>query len=269
LHFGAGSYINLDHFERNLLENAMSVVEIDVAAHDLLAEAARACRILDMEGHGDMTLGHLSVRAGGGAGFWMKRNQIGLGEVLSADDFVMVDWEGRQIAGSGGRHSEWPIHSEIFRARPDVNMVVHSHPFYASVFSAAVEPLQPYTLDADYFVEVPRHEDEVALVTTVEEGQALARSLGGHFAVLMGNHGVTFCGATIEQTVCTGIFLEKACKAHIVGRSADLRTKMPGSAVRAKRHQQIMTPVHWQHCWRYFCRKLEARSTAAAPAIFR
>lgn len=247
----------------------MSVVEIDMATHELLADAARACRILDMEGHGDMTLGHLSVRASGGAGFWMKRNQVGLGEVLGADDFVLVDWQGRQIAGSGGRHSEWPIHSEIFRARPDVNVVVHSHPFYASVFSAAVEPLQPYTLDADYFVDVPRHEDEVALVTAIDEGQALARSLGSHFAVLMGNHGVTFCGATIEQAVCTGIFLEKACKAHIVGRAAELQTRMPGSAVRAKRHQQIMTPIHWQHSYRYFCRKLEARNkSTGTPLIF-
>ena len=244
----------------------MPVVEIDVASHELLTEAARACRILDMEGHGDMTLGHLSVRGSGGAGFWMKRNQIGLGEVLGADDFVLVDWEGGQIGGSGGRHSEWPIHSEILRARPDVNVVVHSHPFYASVFSAAVEPLEPYTLDADYFVDLPRHEDDVALVTTADEGRALARSLGPHFAVLMGNHGVTFCGATVEQAVCTGIFLEKACKAHITGRAADLRTKMPSAAVRARRHRQIMTPVHWHHCWRYFCRKLQAREKAAGTA---
>ena len=247
----------------------MSVVEIEVATHQLLADAARACRILDMEGHGDMTLGHLSVRANDDSRFWMKRNQIGFGEVLGPEDFVLVDWQGQQIAGSGGRHSEWPIHSEIFHARADVNVVVHSHPFYASVFSAAVEPLQPYTLDADYFVDLPRHEDEVALITTIEEGRALARSLGSNFAVLMGNHGVTFCGATIEQAVCTGIFLEKACKAHIIGRAADLRAMMPNSAVRAKRHKQIMTPVHWQHSWRYFCRKLETRSKiAGTPAIF-
>src|SRR5882757_1538014 len=95
----------------------------DVAlASDLrktLDELARACRILEMEGHGDMTLGHLSLRDGEGRGFWLKRNRIGLGEVLGADDFVLVDWDGSQIAGSGGRHSEWPIHSEIFRQRPD------------------------------------------------------------------------------------------------------------------------------------------------------
>jgi len=222
-----------------------------------------------MEGHGDMTLGHLSVRESSGRGFWMKRNQIGLGEVLGAEDFVLVDWDGRQTAGRGGRHSEWPIHSEIFRVRPDINVVVHSHPFYASVFSAAIEPLDPYTLDADYFAEVPRHEDEVALITTKSEGEAVARSLSKSFAVLMGNHGVTFCGTTIEHAVCVGIFLEKACKAHVIGRAANLKTHMPGPAVRRKRHQQIMTPVHWQHSWNYFCRKLETRTKAdGAAAIF-
>jgi L-fuculose-phosphate aldolase len=249
----------------------MSLADLEVGTRERLTEAARACRILEMEGHGDMTLGHLSVRESDGRGFWMKRNRIGLGEVTGPDDFVLVDWDGRQVAGSGGRHSEWPIHSEILRARPDVNVVAHSHPFYASVFSAADEPLQPYTLDADYFIDVPRHEDEVALITTREEGAALARSLGDAFAVLMGSHGVTFCGTTIEHAICAGIFLEKACKAHVVGRASNIKTSMPSRSVREKRNQQIMTPVHWEHSWNYFCRKLEARAAQAGvrgAAIF-
>jgi len=245
------------------------MAEMDAATHERLTEAARACRILDMEGHGDMTLGHLSVRETAGRGFWMKRNQIGLGEVLGPEDFVLVDWDGQQIAGSGGRHSEWPIHSEIFRARTDVNVVVHTHPFYASVFSAATEPLQPYTLDADQFTDVPRHEADVALITLKSEGGAIARSLCQSFAMLLGNHGVVFCGSSIEQAVCAGIFLEKACKAHIIGRAANLMTNMPDRAVRDKRHRQISTPAHWQHSYRYFCRKLEARAKAGGgPAIF-
>lgn len=247
----------------------MALADLDTATRERLTEAARACRILDMEGHGDMTLGHLSIRETAGRGFWMKRNQIGLGEVLGPDDFVLVDWDGQQIAGSGGRHSEWPIHSEIFRARTDVDVVVHTHPFYASVFSAATEPLQPYTLDADQFVDLPRHEADVALITLKSEGEAIARSLGANFAMLLGNHGVVFCGGNIEQAVCTGIFLEKACKAHVVGRAANLKTSMPDRAVRDKRHRQISTPAHWQHSWRYFCRKLEARAkTDGTPAIF-
>jgi L-fuculose-phosphate aldolase len=245
------------------------MADMDTATRECLTEAARACRILDMEGHGDMTLGHLSVRESGGRGFWMKRNQIGLGEVLGPDDFVLVDWDGQQIAGSGGRHSEWPIHSEIFRARSDINLVVHTHPFYASVFSAATEQLQPYTLDADQFTDVPRHEADVALITLKSEGEAIAHSLGNTSAMLLGNHGAVFCGGSIEQAVCAGIFLEKACKAHIVGRAANLKTNMPDRAVRDKRHQQISTPAHWQHSYRYFCRKLEARAKAGGgPAVF-
>jgi L-fuculose-phosphate aldolase len=244
---------------------------MDQSTHERLTQAARACRILDMEGHGDMTLGHLSVRAADDAGFWMKRNRIGLGEVLGPDDFVLLDWDGKQVAGSGGRHSEWPIHSEILRLRPDVNIVVHSHPLYASIFSAMTGPLQPYTLDADYFIEVPRHEADVALITLKSEGEALARSLGQSFAVFIANHGMTFCGTSLEHAVCVGIFLEKACKAQLIARAANMSHSMPNSAVREKRNKQIMTPAHWEHCWNYFCRKLDARaqgSAGASEAVF-
>jgi L-fuculose-phosphate aldolase len=232
---------------------------MDQSTRSRLIDAARACRILEMEGHGDMTLGHLSVRDDAGAGFWMKRNRIGLGEVLGPDDFVLVDWDGQQIAGQGGRHSEWPIHSEILRKRFDVNVVVHSHPLYASILSGITEELQPFTLDADYFVEVPRHEADVALLVQKSEGQALARSLGRNWAIFIANHGVTFCGTSIEHAVCVGVFLEKACRAQLIARAANMRRSLPKKAVRAKRHKEIMTPVHWEHCWHYFCRKLEAR----------
>ena len=87
----------------------------------------------------------------------------------------------------------------------------------------------------------------MALITTKEEGQALARTLGDAFAVFMGNHGVTFCGPTVEQAMCVGIFLEKACKAHLAGRAAGFPVGMPSPNIRRKRHGQVMTPVHWEH----------------------
>jgi ribulose-5-phosphate 4-epimerase/fuculose-1-phosphate aldolase len=236
---------------------------IEPALHAELVELARACRILEMEGHGDMTLGHLSLRDPAGRGFWMKRNRAGLGEILGPEDFVLVDWDGKQIAGSGGRHSEWPIHSEILHMRPDVRVVAHTHPFHACVFSSSLDPLQPFTVDADYFVEVPHHDDDVALITTKDEGIALATSLGKHFAVLMGNHGATFCGTSVIHAACVGIFLEKACKAQLAGMAAGFRARMPTPTVRAKRHGQVMTPIHWEHSWNYFCRKLKARGERA------
>jgi L-fuculose-phosphate aldolase len=227
--------------------------------HATLVELARACRVLEMEGHGDMTLGHLSLRDPVGRGFWMKRNRIGLGEVVGPEDFVLIDWDGRQVAGTGGRHSEWPIHSEILRLRPDVLVAAHTHPFHACVFSASLDPLQPFTLDADYFVDVPLYEDDVALITTKDEGVALAKALGKGFAVLMSNHGVTFCGTSVAHAACVGIFLEKACKAQLAGLSAGFRARMLNPATRLKRNGQIMTAIHWEHSWNYFCRKLTTR----------
>lgn len=236
----------------------MDAVDVTDGLSVELDRLARMCRILEMEGHGDMSLGHVSMRDPEGRGFWMKRNRYGLGEILGPSDFVLVDWNGQQIAGEGGRHSEWPIHSEILKARPDVSVVAHTHPLYASVLSASTSPLLPYTVDADYFDDVPRHIDDVALITTVEEGQGLADALGASFAVLMANHGVTFCGTTIEHATCVGIFLEKAARVQVTGKSSGLEFTMPTAEVRTKRMGQIMTPIHWEHSWNFFCRKLEA-----------
>src|SRR5690606_31407358 len=180
-------------------------------------QLATACRILEMEGHGDMTLGHLSLRDPEGRGFWLKRNARGLGEIMSSDDFVLVDFDGNKLDGEGGRHSEWPIHSQILRRRPDVNVVAHTHPRYASTLSSFGTPLSPFTLDADYFEALPCHRDETALLIKKEEGDALAETLGLHFAVLMANHGVTFCGTSIPHAICVGIFLERAARIQFEG----------------------------------------------------
>jgi ribulose-5-phosphate 4-epimerase/fuculose-1-phosphate aldolase len=250
----------------------MEASELDPELLTQLGDLALACRILEMEGHGDMTLGHLSLRAPDGRGFWMKRNRIGLGEALGVNDFVLLDWDGRQLAGRGTRHSEWPIHSEVLRVRPDVNVVAHTHPFHACVFSASMDPLMPYTIDGDYLLDVPRHHNEVALITTKDEGVALAGALADGFAVLMSNHGVTFCGTSVMHATCVGIFLEKACKAQLAGSAAGFRASFPAPNIREKRNRQIMTPVHWEHSWSYFCRKLdhETGSTRDKPrALFK
>lgn len=234
-----------------------------------LEKLSKGCRILEMEGHGDMTLGHLSLRDPDGRGFWLKRNAYGLGEITSAADFVLVDHEGNKVAGEGGRHSEWPIHSQILLARPDVNVVAHTHPPHASVLSAFRQPPKPFTLDADYFSDVPCLSEDFALLKTKSEGDALARALGNHFAVLMANHGVTFCGTSVEHAVCVGVFLERAARLHLLGTSCRLEAIFPTTASRRVRHGQIMTPVHIEHSWGYFLRKLEYRiGIASDPRIF-
>lgn len=236
-----------------------------------LAELSRACRILELEGHGDFTLGHAALRDAQGRGFWMKRNAAGLGEICGLEDFVLIDMAGNKLSGSGGRHSEWPIHSEIFRRRPEINVTFHTHPLYGCIMSGLEDDLVPYTLEADYFLEVPRHKADVALIKTVEQGEAMAAALGANKAILLANHGVVFCGASVGEAACIGVFLEHACRAHIIGKSTGSPALMPNRNTRNVRHSQVMTPVHVEHTWAYLKRKLEHTlgASGVAGAIYR
>src|SRR3569833_1645643 len=87
---------------------------------DLLDELAIVCRQLAVEGHEDGNFAHLAARDPAGRGLWLKRSGIGLSEVDGPNDFVLLDFDGNLLAGSGGRHYEWPIHAEIMRSRPDI-----------------------------------------------------------------------------------------------------------------------------------------------------
>jgi ribulose-5-phosphate 4-epimerase/fuculose-1-phosphate aldolase len=231
--------------------------DIDNALYADLDKLAQACRMLEMEGHGDMTLGHLSLRDPHRRGFWMKRNAIGLGEVAGPDDFVLVTFEGEQIAGSGRCHSEWPIHSQILLSRAEINVVAHTHPYHTCVFSATDGDLKPVTLEASYFPDpVPMFHGTGALIKTVELGQQLATTLGPALAVLMKNHGVTFCGASIEAATCIGIWLERACRAQLDVTASGMSWSSPDAEAERVRNGQIWSDVHVEHSWGYYSRKL-------------
>jgi L-fuculose-phosphate aldolase len=221
----------------------------------LLNRLALGCRILAAEGHGDMSLGHLSLRDPGGRGFWLKRNRIGLEEVRGASDFILVDFDGNKLSGDGGRHSEWPIHSEILLKRSDLHVVAHTHALHASLLSSSLRSFTPYTVDADYFGDFPSFFGSSALIVTREEGRQLADDLGESPVIMMANHGVTFCGCSIEHAICVGVFLERAAKIEVMARSASLRAPHLSAEVRAKRTSQIMTPIHWEHSFEYFARR--------------
>jgi hypothetical protein len=93
-----------------------SDIKISNSLSDDLHTLARACRILNMEGHADMTLGHLSLRDTLGRGLWLKRSGIGLGEVQGVGDFTLIDFADRKLAGSGRLHIKWPIHAAVLAA---------------------------------------------------------------------------------------------------------------------------------------------------------
>ena len=102
---------------------------------------ALACRALAAAGQADMVWGHASVRDPGGRGVWMKSAGWGLEEV-DASTIILVGADGEVLDGTGPRHIEYLIHTEIMVARADVGAVVHTHSA-ANAFRALDMPLRP------------------------------------------------------------------------------------------------------------------------------
>ncbi len=218
-----------------------------------------AYRILDMEGHTDLTQGHMSIRDPDGRGFWIKRTGIAFFEIKRRADFVLVDFDGKRLEGKGV-HGEWPIHSEIFKSRPDVNAIGHTHPFYASTFSASQEPLRAVAHEAaNLNGQVTRYTGTSNLIDTVPLGKEVAQALGSAPAVLMKNHGITFCGPNVEECVLAGIFLERACHAQLVIGASGFGWDYTSDEEMREKYKTVMTPLFIKNSWEFYVRKLKRR----------
>jgi len=188
------------------------------ALRERLVEAGR---VLALEGQGDYVAGHVSVRLPDAPGrFLMKPAGIGL-EEMRPDNIITVDLGGRRVDGTMPRHNEVFIHSEVFRARPDVNAVVHTHPIHAVAFSSLGKPLLAVGNDASWFVgNLPVFSETTDLIIDQPRGMAVARCLGPHAALILRNHGIVTAGASIEEAVWVALKLEKACRMQLLAESA-------------------------------------------------
>lgn len=179
---------------------------------ELKAKVAGCCRILYVEGHDDANLGHVSARLPEDSVFYMKPQGLGLEEVR-AEDVLTLNWEGQVLAGPHPAHNEYPIHSEIYRARPDVNCVIHTHPFYSTVFSTLAMPFQTLNHDGVLFAQGLKIFNRTPdLLVTREQGESLAADLAGADAILLRNHGTVVVGRSVEEACLIQLALEKAVR---------------------------------------------------------
>lgn len=187
---------------------------------DVRELVATSSRILAAAGHGDLIWGHASVRDPEGRGVWIKSAEWGLEEV-TPERVHLVDPDGTVLSGDGARHSEYPIHTEIMAARPDVGAVVHTHPPHAVALAATGQELQPVSHAANYFVPpvVPRFTDTADLILTPELGKAVAGTLRSARAMFLVNHGIVAVGETLQAATVAAVLLERACAQQLLTRT--------------------------------------------------
>jgi L-ribulose-5-phosphate 4-epimerase len=180
-----------------------------------------AGRVLVDEGQGDYVWGHITARLPDNPNqFLMKPGCIGV-EEMTQDNIITVDIDGEKVEGQWPRHNEVYIHSEVMRARPDVNCVIHTHPEHVIAFSSLGKPLSAMSNDGTMFsAGVPIFSETTDLITDQPRGKAVAKTLGVGSALILRNHGIVTAGRTIEEAVFVAIKLERACRIQLLAESA-------------------------------------------------
>jgi HCOMODA/2-hydroxy-3-carboxy-muconic semialdehyde decarboxylase len=191
----------------------------------LIEDLVAANRILAQQGVLD-GFGHVSVRHDRDPNRFLLARSLAP-ELVTAADLLEFDLDGVPVDAKGNAlYSERFIHSEIYKARPDVKAVVHNHSPAVIPFGVSSVPLRPVSHMAPFIGEkVPVFDIRQAfgitdmLVNDSAKGRELVGVLGNNTAVLMRGHGVSVVGATIPLVVGRSIYLEFNAKLQMQAMS--------------------------------------------------
>jgi len=151
------------------------------------------------------TWGNLSIRDPESGLAYLTPSAMPYDTLTEEDIVVMRVEDGTVVEGHRKPTVEVGMHLGIFRARPEINAIVHTHPIYSQVFAVLHRPIPPVIDEAAQALGGTVYPAEYALPGTPELAQNAIRALGSTNACLLANHGAVCVGKTMDQAfrVCT------------------------------------------------------------------
>jgi HCOMODA/2-hydroxy-3-carboxy-muconic semialdehyde decarboxylase len=191
------------------------------APDDVIADLVVGNRILAMENVLD-AMGHISVRHPSRPDRFLLARSMPP-ELVTAADVLELDFDGNPVDKSGrASYLERFIHSEIYKARRDVNAIVHCHTPSLIPFADSDVPLRAMYHMAAFIADgVPVFDIRKAagmtdlLVRDAKLGQALAASLGNKSVALMRHHGAVVVASSIPNVVGRSVYLDVNARVQI------------------------------------------------------
>ena len=137
---------------------------------------------------------------------------------MTADMLVVVDYDGRKLAGERDPSSELPMHLEVYRNRPDAGAVVHAHPPLATGFAVAGIPLTRAVLAEVITTLGSIPIAEYGTPSTAELPEAVRKYIKAHDGMLLANHGAVTCGPNVMAAYYKMETIEHFAKISLVAR---------------------------------------------------
>jgi L-fuculose-phosphate aldolase len=204
----------------HFMDRVSGEMEADLKGPDLPPREAlaSACRILAREGHESGLAGQVTAR-GEQPGTWWTL-QFGFGfEEASADRMVLVDEDLRPLRG-GRPNPGTRFHIWIYRRRPDVSAIVHTHAPYASALAATGQPLRTIHMDSAMLHGTAHLAEWPGVPVADDEGRIISAALGDAKTILLANHGLLAAGTCVEEAAYLAVFFERAARMQLRAMAA-------------------------------------------------
>ena len=166
---------------------------------------------------------------------------------LDPDEVMEIDFNCRRVKGKQHVSGETFIHTEIYKARPEVGAVVHAHPPHVVILSATDRKLQTFNPSSIAFRGgVPVLGSQ--LIYKAEDGREIAEAVGEGKTVILKNHGAVTIGRTVAEAVVTMFLLDRAAYAHLIAGN-DLKPWQPDETylrVADQSYRFLWRTWHWE-----------------------
>ncbi|MDK2888927.1 MAG: L-fuculose-phosphate aldolase [Thermoanaerobacter sp.] len=158
---------------------------------------------------------------------------------LQVRDMVVLDMNGQVVEGERRPSTEFQLHLAIYRARPDVYAVMHTHSVFASALAVARKPIPPILEDLAQTVGDGVPVASYARAGTEELARAAVEALGNRGAVLLANHGVVGVGRNLEEAFMVCQIVEKSAKVYVWADLVGKPAILPPDEVQALRDSYL------------------------------
>jgi ribulose-5-phosphate 4-epimerase/fuculose-1-phosphate aldolase len=193
--------------------------EVSAAEWEARVNLAACYRLTDSFGMTDLIYNHITARIPGDDEHLLINLYGLLYKEITASSLVKIDLEGNILwkpdTDYGINKSGYVIHGAIHRARPELKCVMHTHTRAGMAVSSMKCGLLPMTQTSMRFVGHLGYHDYEGPAIDLAERERLVRDLGPHDTLILRNHGLLTCGATIQQAFNTMYQLEMSCRAQV------------------------------------------------------
>jgi L-fuculose-phosphate aldolase len=229
-------------------ENPMELI---TGVNDIRFKIAAARRILYRAGCDSDVGGHVSARAEGEDAFWVT--PFGYFDETLPSHVIKVDFDLNVLEGNWVASPAIKFHRDIYRLRPDVNSVIHTHSHYVSVFSSRQEPLGMYNVISVFF-----YNDHAIMVDdgTIPPvyGPRIVETLNGKHTLIVANHGAIICQDSLEHATIEALYLEKAARYHIECKAIGGKEMAEAEVIRSR--EAYLRYQNREHMWAANLRRL-------------